>query len=207
MPMPKTLKFVLKGEFPVKSEVFVMDDGSEVSIERKKKSVVPSKKNQKRVIVKKRKTSAGEEFYQGYLIPSAQYEKWHAATLPIFKKFADQAALKGVRLPIVRAKIKVLFYFSDAIDKDLSNKFEAIADLFKEAGIIADDSFKVLKPVYLDGWVHKDNPRTEMYLSILTPQDQPKEYEWDITSPEYHKAVNDRRNLKKRLKRKAVMIK
>lgn len=207
MPMPKTLKFVLKGDMPDKSDVFVMEDGSEHTVEKRKRMVVPSKKNQQRVLVKKLKSASGEEFHRGYLIPSAQYQKWYSEQLPKFKDFVDQAALKGISLPITRAKIKVLFYFSDAIDKDLSNKFETIADIMQDVGLIFGDSFKILKPVVLDGWVNKAYPRTEIYLSILNPQDSPKEYEWDITPPEYYESLKARNNLIKRLKRKAISSK
>lgn len=206
MPMPKTLKFVLKGDMPDKSEFFVMDDGSEVEVSKRKRLTVPSKKNQQRVMVKKITSSSGEESYRGYLIPSAQYQKWYAEQLPRFKEFVDHAARQGISLPISRAKIKVLFYFSDAIDKDLSNKFETIADIMQDVGLIFGDTFKVLKPVVLDGWVQRANPRTEIYLSILNPQDSPKEYEWDLTPPEYYEALRSKNNLKKRLKRKAISV-
>lgn len=200
MTKPKTLKFVLKGELPAISEYIEMEDGSIMELKKApQRIVVPSKKNQQRIAVNKKTLKP-------LILPSKQHEIWIKKSRKEFLDFKDHIVMNhDVRVPIVRAKIKVLFFFATGMDKDLSNKFETISDILVDTGIIADDSFKVLKPVTLDGWVNKQRPRTEIYLTILDPLKNKSEYEWDITPEEYYETIKARRNERKRvLRRRAV---
>jgi len=188
---PKTFKIVVPGEVIKLVEEHTFLDGTRALIEVIEKSVVPSKKNQQRIAVNR-------QTLKPILLPSAQHEKWHADQYKVFTKAAAGMADQGYSLPIARAKIKVLFYFPDSKNRDLSNKFETIADIMVDAGIILDDRFKVLKPIYLDGWVNRSRPRTEIYLTMITG-DMP-EYIWDITPVEHQIAVQERRKLVRRIR-------
>ena len=199
MAQPKTLKLVVKGEVPVSSDFFELPDGSIVEMKRVKAIVVPSKKNQQRIAVNK-------VTLKPIVMASKQHEEWIKDNFKVFLDFKSHIVEKHqVSLPITRAKIKVLFFFATSADKDLSNKFETIADMLVATGIIATDSFKVLKPLVVDGWVNRARPRTEIYLTILKPLEHPKEYEWDITPESYFRAIKDRRNLRKRLLRQKAI--
>ena len=160
---PKTLKLFLPGEAVERKEVFLTQSGELLEYDVKRKILVPSKKNQKQIVTNPKNGKS-------YLIGSAQYLRWQKDHEEIFKSFYDKIAAAGVNLPIVRCKIKTLFYFPDSKDRDLSNKFESIADELQKHGIIADDKFKVLKPIELDGWVCRDRPRTEIYITLISPE-------------------------------------
>lgn len=177
-PQPKVLKMYIPGEISHRTEVFEAESGEILEYDVSKKTLVPSKKNQKQIITNK---------YTGkkYIIDSKQYVSWQKYMTPIFREFFDSAYRAGVNLPISRCKVKVLFYFPDSKDRDLTNKFETIADELTAHGILLDDTFKVMKPVHVDGWVCRNRPRTEVYLTIITPECS--EYEWDITSTDYAK--------------------
>lgn len=201
MPMPKTIKLVLKGKFPFK-EKYQLPDGEIVDIQNYKYRVVPSKKNDQILSVITRKNDDGTVSHIPTTRPSAQHQKWIIDTAPEFKEFYRRILEDhNVRLPIYRAKIKVLFYFSTSGEKDLSNKFETIADALVDHKILINDDFKVLKPNLTDGWVDRSNPRTEIYISILNAQTSEKEYGWDVTPPEHAKFLKEIKNTRKRLKR------
>lgn len=94
----------------------------------------------------------------------------------------------------------MLFYFPDSKKRDLTNKVETINDELVDHKIIFDDDFKVVKPISIDGFVDRCRPRTEIYITILTPEC--KEYEWDITDDaKYKEGVAKRRALKERIRR------
>lgn len=189
METHKMLKLYLPGEINYRKEVFETPDGEVFEYDVSSRLLVPSKKNQKQIISNKHN---GKK----YIIDSKQYVSWKKQTESLFRKFYESASEAGVRLPIARCKAKVLFYFPDAKDRDLTNKFETIADELVANQIILDDSFKVMKPVHVDGWVCRDRPRTEVYLTVIPPTH--KEYDWDATTERY-------RN--EQLKKKAIQAK
>ena len=158
----------------------------------KRSILVPSKKNQKQIVTNPKNGKM-------YIIGSAQYLKWQKEHDDIFNDFHKRLALDGISLPIARCKVKALFYFPDSKDRDLTNKFDTIADELRSHGIIWDDKFKVLKPVNLDGWVCRNRPRTEVYITIISP-DSP-EYTWDITSEQHEVNQLARRALQTKMRR------
>lgn len=167
---PKTVKFVLLGEIHRE----VLTDGKK-KVEVVKRSVVPSKKNQKVASI----SSAGLPF----IGPNPEYIKWKRDHDRFFNDLYGKLFEQGMRLPIVRCDIKVLFYYPNSIARDNHNKFETIADMLVEHQIVADDSFMVFNNTTLRGVVRRDKPRTEVYLTIMEPGHP--QYEWDTTSPTY----------------------
>jgi Holliday junction resolvase RusA-like endonuclease len=191
---PKVLKLYIPGETAQRKQVFESASGEILEYDVSKKLLVPSKKNQKQIISNK---------YTGkkYIIDSKHYVAWQKAMEPVFQKFYAAAYEAGINLPIARCKAKVLFYFPDSKDRDLTNKFETIADELTAHGIILDDTFKVMKPVHVDGWVCRDRPRTEVYLTIISPESP--EYEWDITSQKYEATQLKKRAIQAKVRRRA----
>lgn len=192
MANPKTLKFYLQSEVETNMVSYVDEQGNLLTYSEVKKLVVPSKKNQKRAVSNKATGRA-------YIIPSEQYIKWKAEMLPEFEKFYFQALEEQVRLPIVRCNINCIFYYPDTRDRDNHNKFETIADMLVEAGVLADDSYKVFHETKMKGYCKKDKPRTEIYITIITAD--MKEYEWDATSPDYNKKLLQKKAIQKRIQR------
>src|SRR6478736_2221541 len=101
---PKTLKLYLPGEVLESREVFQTASGEILEWDVKRRVLVPSKKNQKEIITNKRTGKM-------QLIPSKQFERWMAEHQPVFKELYHHIEQQGVRMPIVRCKVKVLFYF------------------------------------------------------------------------------------------------
>lgn len=201
--MAKTnyLKLILKGEVVERERAFEMPDGTILRVEDTKKIVVPSKKNQQ-IITLRTSTNAttGKETIKPVLLDSLQHQRWHSENKAVFLEWKDRIEFHHqVRIPIVRAKLKILFYFPTGHDRDLGNKAETIYDMLRDTGIIIDDSFKVLKPIYLDGWVMRDKPRTEIYLTPIDPQSP--DYEWDLTAASYFDKQKKRRNTLQKVRR------
>lgn len=189
---PTTLKLVLKGEVVENEIVYTTLAGEVIKYTETRRIVVPSKKNDKEIITNKHTGKM-------YLINSQQHVKWYNEHRKIFDEWYHKLYSGKTRLPIVRCKAKVLFYFPDSGSRDLTNKVETIADILVDSGILADDDFKVLKPVYIDGWVNRARPRTEIYITIIEPTS--KEYEWDITPTSYEAKKKERKNLRQKINR------
>lgn len=168
-----------------------MPDGSVLSYDVVKNIVVPSKKNQKQII-KNKKTGAPK------IISSVQFLKWQKQVADALREVYNKLYHEGISLPIARCKVKVLFYFADTKSRDLSNKWESIADELVSHGILLDDDFKVVKPIVLDGCVYKDRPRTEIYITIISPQD--KEYDWDVTTATHYEKIRRRKALQAKIR-------
>lgn len=185
------IKIYIPGELIRQVDTYTFADGRTVSISKKEKLVVPSKKNQQRIAVNK-------ATLRPILLPSVQHQKWHETNLKVFKSVVNQLATDGVSLPLTRLKAKILFYFPDSKTRDLGNKLETISDIMKDAKLIMDDSFQVLNPIYLAGYTQRARPRTEIYLTIITP-DQ-KDYQYDLTPPGYADQVNERTKLMRQIR-------
>lgn len=184
--MKTRIKIFLPGEVIKQVEQYTFADGRTVSISKKEKLVVPSKKNQQRIAVNK-------ATLKPILLPSAQHQKWEAINLGVFRGVVNQLAIDGMSLPLTRCRLKLLLYFPDSKTRDLGNKLETIADIMKDAGLIMDDDFKVFNPLFVQGWVNRARPRTEIYLTVITPDQA--DYNWDITPPEYYQTIADRKKL------------
>lgn len=196
MPDPqqsKVLKLFIPGEVFERTEVYVSASGEVLELDVTRKVLVPSKKNQKQIVTNPHNGKS-------YIIGSKQYLQWQSDHHKIFSDFFERVHQAGVNMPISRCKAKALFYFPDAKDRDLTNKFDTLADELTSHGIILDDTFKVLKPVHVDGWVCRNRPRTELYLTIITPDSS--EYEWDITSGRYNQDQLDRRAMQAKIRRR-----
>ena len=64
-------------------------------------------------------------------------------------------------------RLEMILYASTKRKADLSNRFESIADLLVDAGIIEDDNYFVVPEVLMKfGGIDKTNPRAE--ITIIT---------------------------------------
>jgi Holliday junction resolvase RusA-like endonuclease len=111
---------------------------------------IPSKKNSKVMVCRGRVP---------ILLPSKNYQDWH--------KDASNQLLKHKRHKGQEYhNIHCVFYAPDKRPFDLSNKFESVADLLVDNGVIKDDNCYVLENVcLLFGGVDKQNPRVVINLS------------------------------------------
>lgn len=187
---PITKKFVLKGEVVTETISFTTETGEVLEYDTVKKILVPSKKNQQAAVV----NSAGKAF----ILPSEQFRKWKEDLAPVFQSWYLALYNEGLA-PIVRCKIKYLFYFPDIKRRDLLNKSVTIEDALKDHGIILDDTFTVVNDYNIKGWVKRDKPRVEIYITILKPE--MADYEVDLTSPDYYIKQKKRLAMKRKIQR------
>ena len=90
-----------------------------------------------------------------YIQSSKKHEEWLKASIPIItdqqhvwqKKYAKY----GLVFPLTDVSVKVYHYWSDDRKRDLSNKFDTIADMLVDAQVIADDSWQVMDTISSEG--------------------------------------------------------
>lgn len=95
-----------------------------------------------------------------FISPSKQYKQYRTMFLRQVKPMRINL---DIQEPIC---IQALYYMPDRRKVDITNLMNATHDLLTEAGIIADDSSKIVKSV--DGTrvlVDKDNPRVEITIT------------------------------------------
>jgi len=147
---------------------------------------VPSKKNQQTPIVSK---TTGNSFIK----QSDQYIKWKKIVIPIFDKEYERIALKGHNLPLIRCTVKIIFYFPNKIPRDVTNKGEAIMDALVSSRIIYDDKMQVSNKVYYEGYICKNQPRTEIYIKPIEPNSP----EYEIDKTDYDKFNRQKKKIEK----------
>ena len=106
---------------------------------------VPSKKNSKVMICRG---------VRPMLIPSKKHKEWHDDAMK---------QLSFVKLVDKTDDVEFIYYAPDKRKGDLSNKWESVADVLVDAGIIEDDNWFILPRVdMVFGGVDRENPRAEV---------------------------------------------
>lgn len=114
---------------------------------------VPSKKNSKQIIYR---------YGRPMIISSKRFIEWNKVAQQIMS-----LKYRGLKASDVEC-ITMTIFPSTKRKSDLSNKFESIADLLVDVGVIEDDNwFVVPKVVMLFGGVDKKNPRVEVEILTL----------------------------------------
>lgn len=113
----------------------------------------PSKKNSRI------NTRSGRSF------PSKRYMEWHDDAIK------QIAASFGGKIPVMpkdkRVRISVVFYHGDLVNRDGDNQYSSIVDMLKDAKIIKDDNWKVLKKGSFDNKYDKGNARCVISLEVI----------------------------------------
>lgn len=119
---------------------------------------IPSKKNSKQIVCRGNRPM---------LLPSKSYDTWHKECMEFLR---GSKAQNLPRRDVFRC-IEVQMYHKlnkDGTEPkkrfDLSNKFESIADLLVDAGIITDDDYKVLPQVVITFGGYREEQGAEVYL-------------------------------------------
>lgn len=95
-------------------------------------------------------------------VPSEAHQAWHEEQMWFLKKY-DKFKIPGTEL-----KISMVMYAPDKRRGDLSNRFESVADLLVDAGIIEDDSWFIVPSVTMAfGGIDRENPRVEIDIMPL----------------------------------------
>lgn len=109
---------------------------------------IPSKKNSRI------NTSSGRSF------PSKEYSAWHKNALKQLPR------VKVCAYNVV--SVDIFIRFADLRKADLTNKAESIMDLLVDTGILADDNWKLVRPITLDGGLDKNNPGATIKIKEKT---------------------------------------
>lgn len=182
----KTIKIYLAPHIEKVHEERTNSEG--IAFVSKRYVTVPSKKNQQQAIVSK---STGKPFVK----QSEQYVNWKKLVYPIFREEASRIFAINGSNKIIRAKIKIIFYFPNSLPRDLTNKSESIMDALVESGIIFDDMFQVCNDAHLKGFICRDRPRTEIYIHIIEPGSD----EFEIDKTDYEKVKKKKSLLRKQI--------
>ena len=113
---------------------------------------IPSKKNNKSALVIRGRA---------IIITNGKHKKWENDA-----KRQVLPQVQGMPLPHVpTGRVEFHFYAPDKRRTDLSNKWESVADMLVEAGILEDDNTDILFEILLKFCgVDRENPRAELLL-------------------------------------------
>lgn len=96
------------------------------------------------------------------LIQSQNYIDFASSAKPqLLEQYRDNKTIDYA------VNVKLIYYRADNRRTDLVNLQNATLDILVDAGVLADDNYKIVCST--DGsrvYVDKDNPRTEIYISI-----------------------------------------
>lgn len=85
------------------------------------------------------------------MFPSAKHKEWHTDA---------SIQLRGVNKIPPNTPLTFIMYAPDARKADLSNKWESVADLLVDNGIVEDDNWFIMGDIrMIFGGIDKDNPR------------------------------------------------
>ncbi len=92
-------------------------------------------------------------------IPSKRYKEWHEAA-------SAQLVPRLPKKPISDIKsLEVHIYAPDKRKSDLSNKFESIADLLVDNGIIEDDNWSIVNDIrIIYKGIDREKPRCDIII-------------------------------------------
>lgn len=118
-----------------------------------------TKKNSQQILTN-RKTG------RAFIAPSARYKKYEREAAG----YLNPRPPRPIECPI---NVKCLFYMPTRRLVDLTNLLEAVDDVLVNEGIIKDDNSRIV--VAHDGsrvLYDKDNPRTEIYITKIIPENE-----------------------------------
>lgn len=118
--------------------------------------VIPSKKNGKRI------AKFGEK---RFIVSSKSHEDWHEPAGRQLFPYKMRLMNEFGSLPIKKVKINFLLYTKNNQRQDLSNKWESVADLLVDCGILEDDCVQVIPRVNMQ-WMGIDGKRPRAEIEI-----------------------------------------
>ena len=101
------------------------------------------------------------------LLPSKNYKDWHTEASNQIALQVPQFAPQH-EFPLQKVLcLEVVFYAENRRSYDLSNKFESVADLLVDCGVLADDNYSVIPRVVLSfGGLDKEKVGAEIMITV-----------------------------------------
>ena len=116
----------------------------------------PAKKNSRIV-----NTKTGRSF------PSKRYSDWHKSARNIVR-YQILRQEKEFEFPINQeVKIKLTFTHGDFRRRDSDNGTSSILDLLTDSEVLADDSWKIVKELYIQNEYVKGKPSCKVEIELL----------------------------------------
>ena len=85
---------------------------------------------------------------KSFIRNSKKYTDWVEASKPVLIKQADIEAKKylkyGITYPLDNVSVKVYHYWQDNMERDNSNKYDSLIDLFVSCGILTNDCWQIV---------------------------------------------------------------
>ena len=86
---------------------------------------------------------------KSFIRNSKKYQDWVEITKPVIEEQANVELAKyekyGVKMPLTNVSIKVYHYWKDNIERDNSNKYDSIIDLFVACNVLKNDCWQVVQ--------------------------------------------------------------
>lgn len=86
------------------------------------------------------------------VVGNVSFKEWVHEQKPVLlaqaAEWSDRLAAKGLVFPIPKAALSLRFYFNNRYVTDTVNKQQSVQDLLITAGIIANDDYNSLNPIY-----------------------------------------------------------
>ena len=102
----------------------------------------------------------------GYMIPSAQHQKWHQdAMLQLHAQISCMR--KQPELIDQPVQITLRFFHGDNVRRDSDNQASSIMDLLQDANILADDRWQIVRILTIYNFYDKGNARCEIDIKRI----------------------------------------
>lgn len=138
-----TIRFVLKGKIPSKKNRV-----TSVAVRKDAKDYINSLPDN---ISKADAIRAINKVYSK-VVGNIEFKEWVDQQKPILhaqcKEWVKRLGPKGLVFPLSSAALSLRFYFNNRYITDTVNKQQSVQDLLIAAGIIADDDYNSLNPIY-----------------------------------------------------------
>lgn len=146
-----TIRFVIKGKIPSKK-----NNASSIAV----RSPAISFLKKKGATVSIRDAIKAVNMVNSKMVGNKEYKEFLKRYKPIIQEqaqfWSEQLQHKGLIFPLTKCTISVSLYFSNRYRTDSVNKEQTIQDLLVESGIISDDNYNVLNPIYIEGDCYAD---------------------------------------------------
>ena len=102
----------------------------------------------------------------GYMIPSAQHQKWHQDAM--LQLHGQISRMRKQPEPIdTPVQITLQFFHGDNVRRDSDNQASSIMDLLQDAGLLADDRWQIVRILNIYNHYDKGHARCEIDIKLL----------------------------------------
>lgn len=104
--------------------------------------------------------------------PNKEYQEWVQHMKPVLQKqsawWSEQLSDRGLIFPLQKASMSIKFHFKDRYITDTVNKQQSVQDLLVAAGIIANDDYGTLNPIWAGSACYYNEMTTDVVFISLS---------------------------------------